>query len=59
MVAEVIAAARGRIVATMAHEAGKTIDQADPEVSEAVDEDDARSQGEAGVSHLVALEMVQ
>ncbi len=35
--AEVIAAHRGEIVATMAHEAGKVVSQGDPEVSEAVD----------------------
>jgi RHH-type transcriptional regulator, proline utilization regulon repressor / proline dehydrogenase / delta 1-pyrroline-5-carboxylate dehydrogenase len=36
-VGDVIAAQRGAILATMAHEAGKTIPQGDPEVSEAID----------------------
>lgn len=36
-VAEVIEAARGRILATMAHDAAKTVTEGDPEVSEAVD----------------------
>ncbi len=35
--AEVIAASRGEVVATMAGEAGKVVAQGDPEVSEAVD----------------------
>jgi RHH-type proline utilization regulon transcriptional repressor/proline dehydrogenase/delta 1-pyrroline-5-carboxylate dehydrogenase len=36
-VAEVLAANRGRLLAVMAHEAGKTVLEGDPEVSEAVD----------------------
>ncbi len=36
-VAEVMAAARGRTLAVMAHEAAKTVREGDPEVSEAVD----------------------
>ena len=36
-VGDVVAAERGRILATMAYEAGKTVLQGDPEVSEAVD----------------------
>ncbi len=36
-VAEVMAANRGRTIAVMAHETGKTVREGDPEVSEAVD----------------------
>ena len=36
-VGDIIEAQRGRILATMAHEAGKTITEGDPEISEAVD----------------------
>lgn len=36
-VAESLVAARGALVSAMAHEAGKTITQSDPEVSEAID----------------------
>jgi RHH-type proline utilization regulon transcriptional repressor/proline dehydrogenase/delta 1-pyrroline-5-carboxylate dehydrogenase len=36
-VAEVMAAQRGRTLAAMAHDAGKTIREGDPEVSEAID----------------------
>ncbi len=36
-VAEVMAANRGRTIAVMAHETGKTVHEGDPEVSEAVD----------------------
>jgi RHH-type transcriptional regulator, proline utilization regulon repressor / proline dehydrogenase / delta 1-pyrroline-5-carboxylate dehydrogenase len=36
-VGDVMAAERGAILTTMAHEAGKTIPQGDPEVSEAID----------------------
>jgi RHH-type transcriptional regulator, proline utilization regulon repressor / proline dehydrogenase / delta 1-pyrroline-5-carboxylate dehydrogenase len=36
-VADVIASQRGEIIATMAHDAGKTVSEGDPEVSEAVD----------------------
>lgn len=35
--ADALEAARGNLVATMVHEAGKTVAEADPEVSEAVD----------------------
>jgi RHH-type transcriptional regulator, proline utilization regulon repressor / proline dehydrogenase / delta 1-pyrroline-5-carboxylate dehydrogenase len=35
--AEVMAAGRGRTIAVMAHETGKTVHEGDPEVSEAVD----------------------
>lgn len=36
-IADELADARGELVAVMAHEAGKTVDQSDPEVSEAID----------------------
>ena len=36
-VGDAVADARGRLIAAMTQEAGKTVDQADPEVSEAVD----------------------
>ena len=36
-VGDIVAARRGEILATMAHEAGKTIGEGDPEISEAID----------------------
>lgn len=36
-IGDTIAARRGEFIATAAHEAGKTVDQTDPEISEAID----------------------
>ena len=36
-IADELAKARGELITVMAHEAGKTVDQSDPEVSEAID----------------------
>ena len=36
-IADELAKARGELITVMAHEAGKTVDQSDPEISEAID----------------------
>ncbi|MDO5511905.1 bifunctional proline dehydrogenase/L-glutamate gamma-semialdehyde dehydrogenase [Corynebacterium sp.] len=36
-IADELAKARGELISVMAHEAGKTVDQSDPEISEAID----------------------
>ena len=36
-IADELARARGELITVMAHEAGKTVDQSDPEISEAID----------------------
>jgi RHH-type proline utilization regulon transcriptional repressor/proline dehydrogenase/delta 1-pyrroline-5-carboxylate dehydrogenase len=53
-VAEALEADRGRLIALMTRDAGKTVAEADPEVSEAVDFARYYAEGSTGIEQLVA-----